>query len=91
MLVCSLLFMVLTFQNEDGINIFKLRQLLNNYTKLFKNYCSKLCTNKFIFMLHMLYILMEFKISFSLKACIKNTNDFIIETNPIEKLMWCKA
>ena len=42
-------------------------------------------------MFHMLYILMEYKSSFSIKACIKNTNDIIIETNPIEKFMWCNA
>ena len=38
----------------NGINIFKLLQLYSNYTKLFKNYCSKLCIDKFIFMFHML-------------------------------------
>ena len=42
-------------------------------------------------MFHMLYILMEFKSSLYIKACIKNYNDFIIETNPIEKFMWCNA
>ena len=76
----------LTFQNEDGINIFKLRQLQSNYAKLLKNYCSKLCTNKFIFMFHMLYILIEFKSSLSIKACIKNNNDFFIETNLLRSL-----
>ena len=34
---------------------------------------------------------MEFKSSLSIKACITNTNDFIIEINPIEKFMWCSA
>ena len=27
----------------------------------------------------------------STKACITNTNDLIIETNTIEKFMWCSA
>ena len=54
MLVCSLFFMV--SPNEGDIDKFKLRQLQSSYTKLFKNYYSKLCINKFIFLFYMLYI-----------------------------------
>ena len=53
--------------------------------------CSKLGTDKFNLLFHVWYILMESQSLFSTLACITNTNDLIIETNTIEKLMWCSA
>ena len=52
---------------------------------------SKLCTNKFNLLFHVLYIVMESQSLFSTQVCITNTNDLIIETNTIEELMWCNA
>ena len=83
-----------------GFSLFRIKMVLtylnyNNYRVVIQNclihYYSKLCINKFIFLFHVIYILMEFKSSISIKACITNTNDFFIKTNPSEKFMCCSA
>ena len=83
-----------------GFSHFRIKMVLtylnyNNYRVVIQNclihYYSKLCIDKFIFLFHVIYIHMEFKSSISIKACITNTNNFIIKTNPIEKFMWCSA